>query len=318
MAGNAGEAAVLAVVRLGLHAVAAVEHLGQSPGVGGPRFVHLQGDVAVQRLDGQAIGAEPGPQQAEVVPGRSVVGLRAGQLLEGAGGVGQLAGGGARKRPLPGGLSLRRGGGGQALEGVFPAGDLRQAPPLAEILVHPLAERFVGRVVLNGHLQGGAGRQRAVQLGLAVGDGGVHLSQDVTCVGVIQLGGLAEELQRAGDFALELAELAAQQVAERVVGADGEGLLQGLLGLVGAVHLEEHLGLTAERLGVGRVLGDYLVQGTQGGVVLAGLVLEDGLGDLGGDGLTAPLEFFAAATRTGGIGVGRHAARRGWSGPEGA
>src|SRR5439155_1679873 len=62
----------------------------------------------------------------------------------------------------------------------------------------------------------------------------------------------------------------------------------------------------APGLGVVRVLGQDLVHGAQGGLVLAGGVLLEGLVDLDVDRLAAPLEFLAAAARAGGVGFAGH------------
>src|SRR5262249_21202200 len=93
---------------------------------------------------------------------------------------------------------------------------------------------------------------------------------------------------------------------EGVAGVEFQGLLERALGLLPPVQLVEQLRLAAPGLGVGRVLGQDLVHGPQGGLVLAVGVLLEGLVDLDVDRLAAPLEFLAAAARAGGVGFAGH------------
>lgn len=107
-----------------------------------------------------------------------------------------------------------------------------------------------------------------------------------------------------------VAEHAAQHVAKGIFGADIQGFLQGSLGLLDPVVLEEQLGLAAPGFRIAWVSGDHLIHLLQGGLVLAvGILLESPV-DFDVDGLTAPLEFFPAAARTGGIGIESHAQAR--------
>jgi hypothetical protein len=104
-----------------------------------------------------------------------------------------------------------------------------------------------------------------------------------------------------------LAKHAAQQVAKRIVGIDLERLLQSVLGVINSVVLIEELRLAAPGLGVGGVFTGHLIHQAQSCFMLSFFVLAKSLIDLHVNGLTAPLEFFAAATRTGGIRIDDHA-----------
>src|SRR5262249_45004622 len=88
---------------------------------------------------------------------------------------------------------------------------------------------------------------------------------------------------------------------------DLEGLLEGGVGLLGAVVLEEELSLASPGLGVAGMLGEDLVHDAQGGLVLALGVLAEGAVDVHVNGLAAPLELLAAAAGAGGVGIEGHA-----------
>ena len=93
---------------------------------------------------------------------------------------------------------------------------------------------------------------------------------------------------------------------EKVVNA-----LEGAFGVLHALHLVQELGLAPPGLRIGGVGGDHLVQSAQGGIVLAVRIELERLLQLGMDGLTAPFEFLATATRASCVKVECHAPHRG-------
>ncbi len=243
-------------------------------------------------------------RQAEVVPGGGVALVRGGQLLERLCGVAELAGGGSGQGAFPFALALQGGG---TLVGVFAAGGLRQAALGTEDIVKGGGVVGTGRRVADGLLQRRPRRHGPVQLQFTLGDQREDLRQNVVGLGRVQFDGLAEQQQRPGQLALQVTEAAAQVIAEGVIRADLEGFFQGGLGLLEALHLIEELGLAAPGFRVVGVGLDHFFHGLQGDLVLAAGVLLKGFFELGVNGLTAPFEFLAAAARTGGIEVERHA-----------
>jgi hypothetical protein len=111
----------------------------------------------------------------------------------------------------------------------------------------------------------------------------------------------------AGNLPFVLPEHATQQMTECVVRVNFERLLQCVLRLVHAVILVEELSLAAPGFRIAGVFGGDFIHHAQGCFMLSLFVLAKSFIDLDVDRLTAPLEFFAAAARTGGVRINDHA-----------
>ena len=75
---------------------------------------------------------------------------------------------------------------------------------------------------------------------------------------IVKLRRFAQEDQRPGNLSFVQAERALEEEAERIVRVDPERLLQRLLGVLGALVLEEQERLAAMHLGVAGVLAEHI------------------------------------------------------------
>src|SRR5262249_28336101 len=130
--------------------------------------------------------------------------------------------------------------------------------------------------------------------------------QEVAGLRVEILGGLAKEEQSALYFAFVVAERALKQMARGIAGVDLERLLKRGLSFFRFTILVKQLRLAAIRFGIRRILGDDLIHHLEGRLMLALRVLCKGPVNRLMNGLTAPFEFLAAATRAGGVGFQSH------------
>src|SRR4051812_25240274 len=95
-------------------------------------------------------------------------------------------------------------------------------------------------------------------------------------------------------------------MAKRIVGIEVKRLLQGVFGVLEASVAVKQEGMPPVGFGVARVGRHDLSHDAQGRFMLTLLVLSKGPFNLDMDREAAPLEFFAAATRTRRIGVECH------------
>ncbi len=128
--------------------------------------------------------------------------------------------------------------------------------------------------------------------------------------GIVHLHGLSKQYKCSREFALEVAKTATEVVPERVIGIDFKGLLQGVFSVVGTVGLIEKLSLPAPNFRIPRMLLACFIHDAQRRFVLTFRLLLKRLVDLRVDGLTAPLEFLAAAARARRVGIKCHGVPR--------
>src|SRR5258708_582075 len=162
---------------------------------------------------------------------------------------------------------------------------------------------------MDGTFQGSACRYGALHAQFAIGDESVNFGQEIACLGIEVFSGFAKEQQRAGIFALVVAEHSLKKVPGRIPGIDFVSLLKSRLRFFHLAVLIEQLGLAAPNFWIARMLGHDLVHHLYRRFMLALGVLLEGPVDRLMDGLTAPLEFLAAAARAGSIWVHGHGDR---------